>query len=80
MKAWVEDALSDPGYTEMKDVRNRMVHRDIPSASVVGSVPGRTTYPIGGVQLAPEVAALKFAKIAQHRYEKFVAAVLADIE
>lgn len=78
LQRWAQDALADPGYSDMVEVRHRMVHRDIPSMSVVGSAPGRTTYRVGGQDQTPEDATRMFAAIAQRHYEKFIAAVLAD--
>ncbi|MGW4718203.1 hypothetical protein [Nocardia sp. NPDC004260] len=78
LQTWAQDALADPSYPDMVDVRHRMVHRDIPSTSVVGSAPGRTTYRAGGTDRTPEDATRVFADIAQRYYKKFIAAVLTD--
>ncbi|MGY2118675.1 hypothetical protein ACW9HR_32635 [Nocardia gipuzkoensis] len=78
LQTWAQDALADPGYQDMVHVRHRMVHRDIPSTSVVGSAPGHTTYRVGGQDRTPEDATLMFTEIAQRYYKKFITAVLAD--
>ncbi len=70
LQTWAQDTLADPRYPDMVDVRHRMVHRDIPSTSVVGSAPGRTTYRVGGKHRTPEAATRMFADIAQCYYER----------
>ncbi|MFC8385855.1 hypothetical protein [Nocardia sp. NPDC057272] len=78
LDSWARAVIADPTYSELKEVRNRMVHRDMPSTSVVGSEPGRTRYPIGGALVTPEDATKQFTDFAIRHFEQFVDAVLAD--
>ncbi|MGW5922289.1 hypothetical protein ACWFPY_25150 [Nocardia fluminea] len=76
---WATNTTGDPDYANLLLVRKRMVHRDMPSKSEVGSVTPTTTYPIGDGYVAPQDATLRFARIAERRYPAFVDAVLADL-
>ncbi|WP_328436887.1 hypothetical protein [Nocardia puris] len=78
LESWVQAVSADGDYAELKAARNRMVHKDMPSSSVVGSGPGRTMYPVGGALVTPEVVTRRFSDFAIRHYEHFVDAVLAD--